>query len=125
MNKKYSMLVFFVLLTSCVAASNLKKLDDNDLYNFKLKSALTKQKYKREILNRHPEWDENVRRNVLMSTVEVGMTEPQVLASIGKPAEILGRESSEESESHALWVYRSRQLQFDSGKLSVVYDKKP
>ncbi len=122
--KKLALVMVLILISGCASRTHLKSLTDNELYNFKLKSESTKRKYKQELISRHPEWDETIAASVLAGKIEIGMTEDQVLATIGKPAEILGREPTS-SDKHSLWVYRLKQLQFDDGKLSVIYNKKP
>lgn len=58
---------------------------------------------RREMVNRHPEWSEEVKESVLEGKVFIDMTKEQVLASWGKPDDI--NRTVTKFGTHEQWVY--------------------
>lgn len=124
MNKKQLMILLVIVvfvLTGCITSEGLKKLPEEKLrYSAGFYAANT---YRQEIASRHPEWDENIKQNILKGKVSIGMTGQQVRASWGDPYKI--NRTVTKSGSHEQWiygVYKAIYLYFDNGILTSFQD---
>lgn len=61
------------------------------------------QEHRQEVVNQHPEWPEQVQADVLAGTVRIGMTQEQVLASLGNPYDVNRTVGS--WGVHEQWIY--------------------
>lgn len=109
-------LVVFVL-PGCASQSRLSRMPETKLYFTSQTSENKKAGRRKELVNRHPEWTEEVRQGVLEGSVLQGMTRDQVLASYGKPLEIL-KTLEKSGRDHELWLYTTAYLTFDSDVLT-------
>lgn len=111
----------FILLVSvfsgCASRSSISLASEKKLYFTSQTSEKKKAARRKEFVNRHPEWTEQVRQAVLVGNVLEGMTTDQVLASYGKPLEIL-KTPENSGRDHELWIYTTSYLTFDSGALT-------
>ncbi len=103
-------------VSGCATAEKMKAMPEGKIYFSRYSRESTKEKARRELVSRHPEWSEEVKRNVLEGKLVEGMTEIQALSSYGKPLEIL-QTVNEENKNHALWIYPKTYLIFDDDKL--------
>lgn len=111
-----ALLMVAVTVQGCATAEKLKQLPDEKLYFSKYASESKKELVRREFVKRNAKWSEAVKQNVLAGKLELGMTDRQVLASFGKPLEILGT-VNEAKRSHELWIYPKTYLIFDNSEL--------
>lgn len=107
----------FILLVSvfsgCASRSAMTGKAEKKLYFTSQTSEKKKAERRKEFANRHPEWTEEVSQAVLAGNVLEGMTTDQVLASYGKPLEIL-KTLEKSGRDHELWLYTTAYLTFDS-----------
>lgn len=62
-----------------------------------------KSQLRQELVNRHPEWSEAIKNNILKGSVSLGMTQEQFLASWGYPRDINRTVRARETKEQ--WVY--------------------
>lgn len=93
-----------LILSGCVTAESLKKLPDNQLkYEWYDSSGNTADLYRQEIINRHPEWPEEIKQLILKRKVRIGMTKEQARASWGEPYKV--NKTITRYGVHEQWVY--------------------
>jgi len=108
-----------LFVCGCAASGRLQSMTDSELYNFKRLSLEEKSAYQQELVRRHPEWSDREKQRVLSSETAVGMTKAQVLASLGKPNEILSRVNGTQA-GLTLWIYRDVYLNFKGDVLMEI-----
>ena len=65
----------------------------------------------------HPELSDHIKQAILHGSVEPGMTEGQVIASLGPPTGGINSASTP-GHTHEQWIYGTSALLFDNGILS-------
>lgn len=104
MNKKQSIVSLAMLLSilsGCVTAESLKKLPDEKLRYSSLHHP--ENLYRREIVNRHPDWPEKTKQAILSGKVFIGMPKEQARASWGEAYRV--NRTTTQYGTHEQWVY--------------------
>lgn len=116
--KRTAALGLVLILTSygCATAHKMKTVPEEKLYFSYYADQDKKQACRQEMVLRHAEWPEEIRKTVLNGEIIPGMTQDQVISSYGKPLEIL-QTTKGEPQDHALWIYPRAYLIFQKNKL--------
>jgi len=104
MNKKQlivSLAMILSILSGCVTAESLKKLPDERLrYS---SGFYAENLYRREVVGRHPDWQERTKQAILSGNVFIGMTKEQARASWGEAYKV--NRTLTQYGVHEQWVY--------------------
>lgn len=115
-------LVILTVIGGCASAQKIKDLPEDELYFGRFSLPETKTLHRQELVSRHPEWPEAVKRKVLGGQIDLGMSKMQVLSSFGKPIEAVGGEDPGKPP-FAIWIYPKAYLIFESDKLQSINEK--
>jgi len=76
---------------------------------------------RQEMVNRHPEWRDDIKNNILEGSLSIGMTREQALASWGSPYDINRTVTGNSvNEQWVYGTYGSAYLYFDNDKLTTI-----
>lgn len=112
-------LIILTFMSGCASAQKIKDLPENKLYFGRYALPETKTLHRQELVSRHPEWSEDVKKNVLSGQIALGMSKAQVLSSLGKSIEATGGEDPGEPP-FAIWIYPKAYLIFENDQLKSI-----
>ncbi len=94
-------IVILLILSGCATAESLKKVPDEKLKYYA--GFYAENLYRKEIVDRHPEWSEDIKQAILRGGVVIGMTKEQARAAWGEPTHV--NTTVTQSVVNEQWVY--------------------